>query len=73
MTEKILVCAIVLFMLTFGFCLAIGVLLKFADKKDDFVKITTGFICVACVFFAFASFLGTVIMAVFFIQSLFGY
>ena len=73
MTEKILVCAIVFFILTFGFCVVIGALLKWVDNKSDWLRVTVSIVITALCLFGVASFFGTVFMVIFFIQSLFGY
>jgi len=73
MTEKFLVCAIMLFILTFGFCAIIGALLKWVEDKPEWLQVTVSIIIAVLCFFGVASILGTIFMVAFFIQSLFGF
>jgi hypothetical protein len=73
MTEKFLVCAIMLFILTFGFCAIIGALLKWVNDKPEWLQVTVYIIITVLCLFGSASIFGTIFMVVFFIQSLFGF
>lgn len=71
MTIKLFLCAFVFFILTMLFCLGIVLLIKLCEKNEKYAGYVSVF-SIAFTFFGIASFLGTVFMTVFFIQSLFG-
>lgn len=71
MTIKLFLCAFVFFILTMLFCLGVVLLTKLCEKNEKYASYVSVF-SIAFAFFGIASFLGTVCMTVFFIQSLFG-